>query len=68
MLDERVHGRMSNARKPVHAEAKIEKNWLLLYNRNLLVVPLRIEGADVTAIEQHLSIARLVKLLNQRDN
>ena len=45
-----------------------EKNWLLLYDRNLLVVPLRVEGVDVTAIEQHLSLARLVKLLNQRDN
>ena len=26
MLDERVHGRMSSARKPTHAEARMEKN------------------------------------------
>ena len=50
------------------ADVTWEKNWLLLYDRNLLVVPLRVEGVDVTAIEQHLSLARLVKLLNQRDN
>lgn len=57
-------GRSVKAIKDVVTDVTREQNRLLLNDCNLLVVPLRVESADVAAVEQDFSIARLVELLD----
>lgn len=45
-----------------------EKDWLLLDNRDLTVVPFRVQFPDVTSVEEDASFLRVVESLNQRDD
>ena len=52
----------------VLTDSSREENGLLLDDRNLAVVPLGIKFSDISAIEQDLSLFRIIEAFNQRDD
>jgi hypothetical protein len=48
----------------VFSHSAREKNWLLLDNCNMLMVPSWVKLSDINSIEENLTLIRVIKPLN----